>query len=65
MHGQLNNLHCKNEIERCVVPVYELDVVSPFRNGSFQVIAKGVWSLTHLLVDSSNNGLLDRFTFDG
>ena len=58
-------VHSENEIESRVVAVDQLDVISPFGDDSFQVVAERVRSLTNLLIDTPDYVLLLGFTVIG
>jgi hypothetical protein len=47
------------------MPIDQFNILAPFRNGSFQVITKGVGSRLYHLKDATDDGLLERLRFDG
>jgi len=42
----------------------EFDIISPFWNGTLEVVAEGVGSVGYLLEDAADDGLLSLFTED-
>jgi hypothetical protein len=55
----------KYKIKGSVVPINELDVFAPFRNGSLEVVAETVGPGCHLREDPPYDALLELFRFDG